>query len=610
MAFKFSLDSILVVLVIIVYFQVSLWDISQLAFDDPASLSTYDFIVVGAGSAGCVVANRLSEAKNTTILVLEAGGKDSSMFIKVPSMYFLLQQSDVDWQHLTVPQKHSCRFMNNQQSVWPHGKTLGGSSSINAMVYARGHPADYNQWSELGAKGWAYEDVLPFFKKSETFHSPSDPDLKYRGSNGPLHVTYATHKTTGVQSFVSTAEEFDYFKDNSDYNAENIYGLFYSQETIYEGQRMSAARGFLHPARERSNLFVSGNSHVRRIIFDGRKAIGVEYVDNTNPNNLQIKTVYASKEIIISAGAVGSPHILMLSGVGPGEELKNLGFKVVSDLRVGKNLQDHIMIPSTYVWDASQPNSPTSLKSDLLSLNALYQYLTDRVGPFTAPPLEGVGFFHSNHGLDSKPDPRIQPDIQLLFAGVKGDDSTAHLFGINFTHVRPKFPSTYEGFVTFAGLLHPKSKGEITLNPNNPFEDVLINPNYLEDHRDIDVLIEGLKIQRKIVESKTMKDFADIKFAHEFLPYKVEYGTRDFWENVIRNVTFTIYHPVGTCKMGSAEDPTCVVDPRLRVKGVTGLRVADASIMPTLPSGNTNAPTIMIGEKAAAMIKEDWDLVW
>ncbi len=521
----------------------------------------YDYVIVGAGSAGCVLANRLTEDPSTSVLLLEAGGPDEEQAIHIPAAFSTLFKSPLDWAYETEEQPH----LHNRKLYWPRGKVLGGSSSINAMVYMRGNPRDYDHWSELGNAGWSYSDVLPYFKKAENEEREDLKNSEYHGTSGPLNVTDLRTVNPLTHAFVEAGVEAGLPLTN-DFNGAEQDGVGIYQVTQREGLRHSAAVGYVHPILSRPNLTLQTHTLVINIIFDGTRAVGVAYIQNGEKQQ-----VNANKEVILSGGTINSPQLLMLSGIGPANHLNALDIPIVADLPgVGQNLQDHPAIVVLYA--CTQPISLIHGQTP----EHLQDFIENKMGPMTSNVAEAGAFIRTQTNLP-------MPDVQYHFTPV---------YYLNHGFTMPEG----DGYTIAPCVLHPQSRGFIALRSTNPAEAPIIQPNYFAEEADIQILVEGVKIARKLGETQAFAPFRDIE-THPGPQVQSDEEIAEY----IRNYVETLYHPVGTCKMGN--DPLAVVDADLRVRGVEGLRVIDASIMPTLIGGNTNAPTIMIAEKAADAIK-------
>ncbi|HEV2546930.1 MAG TPA: choline dehydrogenase [Stellaceae bacterium] len=526
--------------------------------------ASFEYIIVGSGSAGSVLANRLSADPACAVLLLEAGGSDKSLLIRMPAGIARLGTPEFNWLYETVPQPE----MKGRCMFWPRGRTLGGSSSINAMVYIRGQAADYDRWRQLGNAGWSYDNVLPFFRKAERNERLHD---EFHGSNGPLNVGERPYTNVLSKVFVEAAQQSG-IPFNADFNGASQYGCGLYQVTQKKGERWSAARAYLDPAPRRRNLKIVTGAQATRVRIERGRAIGVDYVHEG-----QLVNAHAEREVVLAAGAINSPHLLLLSGIGPAEELRGAGVRTVHDLPgVGKNLQDHINV--NIIQAARQKVTLDGMSRGLPSLRVALQFALFKNGPGTSNVAE-AGAFCSSRG-DAQ-----TPDIQYHFIPAQV-----------VNHGRTILDG--HGVTLHACCLRPESRGEVRLASADPLAPPLIDPNYLASGYDLKILIAGIRQGREILAASPFHPF----LADERIPGAAVTSDAEL-EDFIRTTAETEYHPVGTCKMGG--DPTAVVDERLRVRGIQGLRVIDASIIPTLVSGNTNAPTIMIGEKGAAMMLED-----
>ena len=522
----------------------------------------YDYVIIGGGSAGCVLANRLTENGQYKVALFEAGKPSDIWKVKMPlAILYTMHDPKYNWKYYSEPEPH----LHNRKLFCPRGKMIGGCSAHNGMVYVRGNPNDYERWVSFGLKNWSYEKVLPYFKKIETW---SEGENKYRGGSGILPVNQSKNKNPLFRAFINSAGEAGY-KINNDMNGKEQEGFGMYDVTIHKGERASVSKYYLNPAKKRKNLKIFTDSFVEKIIFEGKKAIGIEVKIKS-----KVEKIYANKEVILSSGSINSPHLLMLSGVGPAQHLKNKGIEVIHALEgVGKNLQDHL---ETYVQQECKTSD--TLYSYVNKFNMLrigIQWFLTKSGPCSTSFLEAGGF------CKSSPE-REYPNIQFHFFPS---------FVIDHGLVDPD----RHGYMLHASPNHPKSRGHITLNSSNPYDYPKIQFNYLEHEDDLKQTIECIDIARKILRQSSMKPFA----GKEVRPGS-DIQTNELYEEYIRSNAETAYHPSCTLKMGI--DDMAVVDEKLKVHGIENLRVVDASVMPEITSGNINAPTIMIAERASEFI--------
>lgn len=564
---------------------------------------SFDFIIVGGGSAGSVVASRLSENPDWRVLLIERG-TDPSFESDIPAFLLYLQGSEEDYQYKVEPDEKYCQGIKNQQCIWAKGKALGGSSVINAMLYIRGNDRDFDQWAQMGNDGWSYEDVLPYFLKVENYH-PDIPE-KYGdhlyGTGGPLTLRPYNYSDTGLHDVLQGAIEDSGLPMIDMLNGEEYVGFGKAFGNVDAGIRQNVAKAYLSLTQGRDNLYIMKSARADSVIFDGKKAVGVRVTLNDG-QEIDLK---ASKEVILSAGSIATPQILMLSGIGPKDELVLQNINVIADLPVGKNLQDHLIwlgVHLTYINRTATPPSPTFM------LDWAYEYLVQRKGEFaSAGGVDLVGF------VNTKDSEAKYPNIEFHFTQLQQYqqfkmDALTGAFKLE-DELREQLRNlNQESEVIFSCpvLLNPQSAGHLKLRSTDPEDQIEIHANYFDVQEDIDVMIEALDVVRSLLDTKTFKELG-VQLQRLEIPACGKYATesRDYWECNLKHTALTIFHPVGTCKMGSVGSNDSVVDPNLKVHNIQGLRVIDASIMPKITSGNTHAPTLMIAEKGSDLIKTEW----
>jgi choline dehydrogenase len=524
-----------------------------------------DYIIVGAGAAGCVLANRLTADTGATVTVLEAGGWDKSPFIHMPAGYFrLMQTGQLDWGYHSVPQKN----MDGRVLFLPRAKSIGGSTTVNGMVYTRGDRTDYDHWRDLGNVGWSYEDCLPYFKKSETW---VDGETAIHGGSGPLKTSRFGIKNPLALAFIQAGQQAGY-QYNDDLNGGSQEGFGPCDSTLADGVRSSASRCYLTPVRNRRNLHVVTDAVVSRILLEGDRAVGVEFLQGK-----QVRRIYASQEVILAGGTFNSPHLLQISGIGDPTHLMTIGVAPNHKLPgVGKNLQDHV--GCGVKQRITQPLSALKHLNLLNSASALAKYAATKTGPAAYHGIEAIAF------VKTRPD-IVAPDIQLHLNMLMYEDHGRRIFH-------------EEGVTPHVNISRPRSRGTVLARSPDPLSLAAIDPNFYAEADDLRVMRDGLRVVRELMSQPAFDSFR----GEEFAP-GVNVQSDEDLDAYLRGKSESVYHPVGTCKMGHDDD--AVVDSRLRVRGLSGLRIVDASIMPTITSCNTNAPTIMIAEKAADMIIAD-----
>ncbi|KAH8245563.1 hypothetical protein KR032_012087 [Drosophila birchii] len=568
--------------------------------DERQTLATkYDFIVVGAGTAGCALAARLSENPQWRVLLLEAGGPENYV-MDIPIAAHLLQLSDANWKYQTEPSKHYCLAMDGNRCNWPRGKVMGGSSVLNYMMFTRGSRRDYDRWASLGNPGWSFQELLPYFKKFEGSTIP-DADADYVGRRGPVKISYSETKTRIADAFVAASQ--DEGVPRGDYNGAKQLKVSYLQANIYNETRWSSNRAYLYPIKgRRSNLHVKKNALVTKILINPKTKMAYGIMVRIKGKTVKI---LAKMEVILSAGAINTPQLLMLSGVGPAKHLREMGIKPLADLAVGYNLQDHIAPAVSALCNVS------SLQvQEMFRIEVLGEFLQGR-GLLRIPGgVETISFY----ALDDPTNPDAWADMEIFSVGGGLQTNTAlrlamgireEIYASMFGELERR---SANGFMIFPMILRPKSRGRIKLRSRDPLEHPRIYANYFADPYDLNITVRGIEQAVRLLDKPAFRDIG-ARLLDKVVPGCEQHKWRstEYWQCYARHFTLTIYHYSGTAKMGPRTDPSAVVDARLRVHGIGNLRVVDASIMPYLVAGHPNGPVYLIAEKAADMIKEDYN---